>query len=437
MAISFHEGLPGAGKSYEACVFHILPALKKHRKVITNIRGVNHQKFAELLDEPVELIELLLIYVEPAEQDGPTEDVQRCINAFADNTPDNALIVWDEIQDYFPSGNYKLPLNQQKFWTEHRHRGLDIVIMGQDRDDVHKIIRSRIRDVVYFLKLEAVGLDNRYKWAIFQKQEKGKFIKTGSGVRKYDSKYFGLYMSHRREGVKAGVYTTKRTNLITNSKMLIIGPPLMIAALIWAFFNLKAFFYGEKTDVQTAQRAVSEPVQVESTTQVENYDGLVNPPPAAAEPVADVVAATPDKQPPAPINAAADKYFESMAAAYRLRLMATIAWDREGGDSGAIVELLDSSLHVKERFSEVEIEALGWDVEHHGYGVTITRGDVSYIARPWPIDPFGKVDSKRTQALGAGPQAEGRTGAERASSVESGTRVVHIPDSTYSSRPWR
>jgi len=133
MAIHFHEGLPGAGKSYEACVFHILPALRAGRQVVTNIRGINWAKFAELLDEPEDYVRMLLIYIEPAEQDEGEEALQRVKNDFADKTPDNAMIVWDEVQDYFPSGNYKLPHNQQKFWTEHRHRGLEIVIMGPAR----------------------------------------------------------------------------------------------------------------------------------------------------------------------------------------------------------------------------------------------------------------------------------------------------------------
>ena len=31
------EGIPGSGKSYEACVFQVLAALKEGRKVITNL----------------------------------------------------------------------------------------------------------------------------------------------------------------------------------------------------------------------------------------------------------------------------------------------------------------------------------------------------------------------------------------------------------------
>ena len=45
--IDLLEGIPGSGKSYEAVVFHVLPALKKGRKVITNL-PLNIETFAKL-----------------------------------------------------------------------------------------------------------------------------------------------------------------------------------------------------------------------------------------------------------------------------------------------------------------------------------------------------------------------------------------------------
>lgn len=423
MAISYHEGLPGAGKSYEACMFHILPALKAHRRVITNIRGVNYAKFAELADEPEDLIRLLLIYVEPAEQDDDAAQIQRCINEIADKTPDNALIVWDEIQDYFPSGNYKLPLNQQKFWTEHRHRGLDIVIMGQDRDDVHKIIRSRIRDVVYFLKLEAVGFQNTYKWTLFQKQDKGKFVKTNAGTRTYDPKYFGLYMSHRREGVKAGVYTTKRTNMLANSKGLVWGVPLALCAAFYALTFLWDFFHPQPKQAASSvssQRALTNPPP----------PALVNPPPpgmtlqAAPNPAETAKAA---EQPP-PVD-----YFDKLAQTLQVRCSAIIDSQKPGKELLGYIELLDQSYHVKEKFSVDEIRALGWTVTRTGYGLLLEKQGVSYVARSWPIDLFGRVDNRTVDALG-GPSASARAAQ---SEEPSGARVVVIPDTEYASRPWR
>ncbi|KRS22353.1 hypothetical protein AAY72_03840, partial [Alishewanella sp. WH16-1] len=45
------SGRPGAGKTYEAVVSHILPALKQGRKIITNI-PLNVDWFVSVLGEP-------------------------------------------------------------------------------------------------------------------------------------------------------------------------------------------------------------------------------------------------------------------------------------------------------------------------------------------------------------------------------------------------
>jgi len=399
MAIHFHEGLPGAGKSYEACVFHILPALKAGRQVVTNIRGINWEKFAQLLDEPVEYVRMLLIYVEPAEQDGAAGDIERVKNEFADKTPDNAMIVWDEIQDYFPSGNYKLPLNQQKFWTEHRHRGLEIVIMGQDRDDVHKIIRSRIEDIIYFLKLQAVGRPNQYKWEQWQKQAKGKFVKIGSGVRSYDSNYFGLYSSHRRETVKGSVYQTERTNVLKNSKLLSLGVPFVFVGAIYAVYHLYGFFTGTGGAVASTQPSSAVTVQ-----RVEPSSGLTNPEPPSMQASAPAASATDQKVDalPPPID-----YLDKMAQQYQIRATAIIDSDKPGRELMGEIELLDSSYHIKERFRVSEIQALGWTVTRTGYGLLLEKQSVAYVARSWPIDIRGRVDRRTVDSLGADRVARG------------------------------
>lgn len=55
--INLLEGTPGAGKSYEAVVYHILPALKAGRKVITNL-PLKLDVFKVLFPEYVPLIEV-------------------------------------------------------------------------------------------------------------------------------------------------------------------------------------------------------------------------------------------------------------------------------------------------------------------------------------------------------------------------------------------
>jgi len=428
MAIEYHEGLPGAGKSYEACVYHIIPAIKARRTVVTNVRGMNCEKIAELSGERLELVQLLVINVMPAEQDGDASEVQRCINEMCNQTPDNALIVWDEIQDYFPSGNYKLPLNQQKFWTEHRHRGLDIITMGQDRGDCHKIIRNRIRTVIYFLKLEAVGRPNKYKWEIYQKQKFGRFVKTGSGTRDYDSKYFGMYMSHRREGVKATVYQTDRTNLLANNRALTLGVPAAFVAACFAVWHLWGFFHPQP--VQQSSAAVKVERKAPGVLS-QPPAGLVNPPPpnmpgAALEGAQQVTQA-------GQLNPPVD-YFDKLAQTLQVRVSALIDSEKPGKELLGYIELLDSSYHVKEFFSVAEIRALGWTVTRTGYGLLLEKEGVAYVARSWPIDLYGRVDNKTVKSLDGSPSGlprasvEAATGTLSRASVEAaaGTRVTVV-----------
>lgn len=424
MALYFHEGLPGAGKSYEACVYHILPALKEGRQVITNIRGINYEKFAQLLDEPEEYVRLLLIYVEPAEQDGQAEDIETVKNAFANSTPDNAMIVWDEIQDYFPSGNYKLPINQQKFWTEHRHRGLDIVIMGQDRDDVHKIIRSRIEAITYFLKLKAVGKPSNYKWEHYEKQAKGKFVKIGSGVREYDSLYFGLYMSHRREGVRSKVYQTGRTNVLANTKMLSWGVPIAFVGAFYAIYHLYGFFNPEPVKSKPST-AVSSTPKPPSQVQYSRAD----PATAQASSSTPNTSKPADPEEPEPID-----YLDRLAQQYLVRAAAVITSDVPGRELMAQIELLDDTFRLKEIFSVAEIRALGWTVTNTGYGILLEKQGIKHIARAWPLDINGRVDQRTQNSLRDVPQPSGWDGVQ---AQRQPSRVTIVGDNELANRPWR
>lgn len=420
MALYFHEGLPGAGKSYEAVVYHILPALKSGRQVITNIRGINAEKLAELTEEPLEYIQLLLLYIEPAEQDGEASDIEKVKDCFANETPDNAMIVWDEIQDYFPSGNYKLPIHQQKFWTEHRHRGLDIIIMGQDRDDVHKIIRSRIEAITYFLKLKAVGKPDNYKWEHYEKQSKGKFVKIGAGVRHYEKRYFGTYASHRREGIRSKVYTTGRTNVLANTKALSLGVPAAFVGAIFAVYHLWGFFHPEP--VKTASpMAVTSPQTSGRQYPVANPAQSPKPAeqPSAAPAVGDEL--------PEPID-----YFDRMAQQHLVRAPAVLTSDIPGRELMGYIEILDSNYRKKETFRVDEVQALGWTVTGTGYGLLLEKEGVKYVARAWPLDIIGRVDERTRNGLGNSHVAAGRDYAE--TSRRAAVPVTVVPDSTRA--PW-
>ena len=49
MSIKGAVGLQGHGKTYETVKFAIVPAVAKKRRVVTNIRGLDHEKICEYL----------------------------------------------------------------------------------------------------------------------------------------------------------------------------------------------------------------------------------------------------------------------------------------------------------------------------------------------------------------------------------------------------
>jgi zona occludens toxin len=142
----FHEGRPGSGKSYEAAINRIIPALKSGRKVYAYIEGLNHEKFSEVTELPLELIQSLLFQI--------TKDQVKTIH---DHVSNDSLVIIDELQDFFPSGRDKLSPEITEFVTQHRHRGLDVIVMGQDYRDCHNLWKRRIDQLYQFTKRDAVG----------------------------------------------------------------------------------------------------------------------------------------------------------------------------------------------------------------------------------------------------------------------------------------
>lgn len=236
--IIFHEGLPGSGKSYEALVKHIIPSLEKGRKVYARLNGFNYEKVSELTGKTVQELESLY-----------TEITEEQVHTVYDIVENDSLLVLDELQNFFPSGRQKLSDEMTRFIAEHRHRGMDIVCMGQALADVHTTWKRRTERKISFLKLSMVGMDSKYKWEMYQGSINGVkgdvvFKKIKSGVEKYDSKYFGSYLSHQLTTDNTEVYSDDRVNLF-KSKQFYFYLPVFICFLIFAIYYLTSFFNGE------------------------------------------------------------------------------------------------------------------------------------------------------------------------------------------------
>jgi len=367
--IIFHEGLPRSGKSYEAMVKHVLEALKNGRKVFAYVEGINHEKIAQVIDMPLAYVKKMLVYISKEQ-----------VPEIYDHVENDSLVIIDELQNFFPSGRQKLTDEMTSFVTEHGHRGLDILAMGQDLRDCHNLWKRRVQRKVSFTKLSAVGMEGRFKWVLYEAITGEKFKEISSGTGKYDPKYFGIYKSHAEGTDNTGNYKDDRANIFKTPFFKFVLPGAVLAA-IFAVNFLVGFFNPDPEPV-----VESEPVQT-------------RPNPAPSQKQVVQVPAEPS-QPAKPKEPEPIDYLDKIASETRFRLAGLI--HSEGKLFGR-VEALDSSLRLKERFTIADIEALGWKVEHYEYGLLISKTDkdrtVKHVVRPWPIDPFGRVSQAQQQRL--------------------------------------
>lgn len=360
--IIFHEGLPGSGKSYEACVNRITEALKKGRKVFTNIEGINRSKYAEILEITEEKSAELLVDIQ--------EDKIRTVQ---DHVENDSLVVIDEIQDYFPATRQKMEEGITRFVTQHRHRGIDIILMGQDHRDCHNLWKRRIDQLVHFVKRDAVGMPNDYTWTTY-KARNGKFVKLRSGKGTYEKQYFGLYKSHVDGANNLETYSDDRANVLKSPGMK-YGAIAVIVALVGSIYVLRSFFNGDMgvvdTQVSVKKEQEQEQVKPKKLREVSIQSAQYQEKKEKPKPEID--------------------YIGDMGSRYRLRLAGIAHSDEK---MFYRVDVLDSSFRRHESFTQDDILSLGWVVERYDYGLLLKKGKKKLIVRGWPLDYFGRVSKE-------------------------------------------
>ena len=386
----FHEGLPGSGKSYESVVHHIFPALKAGRKVFAFVEGLNHQKIADVLKIDLLLVQSLLIQIDRDQ-----------VESIYDVVEDNSFVVIDELQNFFPSGKQKLEPKITQFVTEHRHRGIDILAMGQDYRDCHSLWKRRIDQKVSFMKLDMLGKASSYKWTVFKAISGEKFEKIASGVTRYDEKYFGTYKSHVSLDTRTDQYKDSRA-VLWHNRLFQVGAAFVLAVLLLSPLYLKKFFSSDSPLLKNpalVQSPVSAPTPIAYTPQPAVYH------PPGASPAAA----------PAPVAPPLD-YVGKLASQYRVRLFAALI--SPGRPAYAVVEFRDSSLRVQERLDSATLMQLGWRVEVLSLSlVRLHRnGQSEMYATAWPIiEPAGQLSDAQNQRVrdaGGGVPTRARAGGD-------------------------
>lgn len=210
--INLMIGAPGGGKSYEACVYHILPALQRGRKVITNL-PVNIEMFAALDANYRDLLEFrrmpqpirgtwaagtdgpaFKIVGEPKEQSPTTRLFSTVWDYWTDwRHPSGMgpLFVIDECQLSLPKGGTDKHVSE--WYSLHRHYNCDVLLLTQAYGRLDPTIRDLVQLLYRVKKAVAFGFSGKYIRKV-QDGIRGEVVNTST--RTYEKKYFKLYTSH-------------------------------------------------------------------------------------------------------------------------------------------------------------------------------------------------------------------------------------------------
>lgn len=286
--INFLLGQPGGGKSYEATVFHVLPALAQGRKIITNL-PLDLERLAQIdatypalielrhdskeVEQPVKLpfgrvssAQKELVKVRPFAHISDYGDTWR--------HPEKGfgcLYVIDECHLSLPRGQTSIEV--EEWFSLHRHEFADVLLISQSYGKVSKAICDLVQVVYRVKKATAFGTSNKYIRKV-QDGLRGEVVNTS--FRSYEKKFFGLYKSHTRSG--AGAELAANDIVPIWKRWPVIGAGL-------CFLIVVALLSTSKTKVNPISNAVAASGQIVASPAV--------PPPELTKPAATSANALP------------------------------------------------------------------------------------------------------------------------------------------------
>lgn len=375
--IFVHEGLPRSGKSYEAIVRRVIPALQSGRQVVTNVEGVSHDKIAEVTGLPVDDVRALLRCL--------TEEELSKVSTLGLK---NCLLVLDEVQNYW-GVKARLGPDMVKWVAEHGHHGIDVILMTQDIKDLHVIWRRRVEIRQVTLKLTGVGKPNSYSVTTYRGKGSELYEKVGTKVVTYDPKYFGTYKSYSDSDVSTDVYKDSRAS-VWGTSMFRVAIPAALVFAIWGAWMLWGYFHPSSTP---------EPVRAPTAVPV-------RAPGASPRPVGTVAVSAPaatDRVRKAMAQAElaarpATDLFQKLDAEYRIRLAGVV--QRPGRPPAGVIEWHADGGRVYHRMTFDALRDLGAVLLVGESHVVVRYGAVQYLATSWPVDdPASRVSTQRLEQV--------------------------------------
>lgn len=353
-------------------VKHVIPALARGRRVYARMDGLNYEKIAELAGITLERCQELLIHV-------PEDDVLNVFKLLAGVV--DALVVIDEIQNYWPKGRASLPDDIMKGIAEHGHHGLDFVIMGQDFTDVHSAWIKRTERKLMFLKLTAIGQENRYHWTAYSaiKNKDGrppKWAKSADGITKYDSTYFGTYKSHVDGVENKGAYSDSRF-VIWNRPMMKYGMPAVLIGFIAGVWWLVDVFQTPDAFLNTKEPEKKTVVQ---TAPAGAFSGAA-PTAQSSQPARPTQNAVPVPEKRVPKAVQDDYFYKSLQ-----RANPTLTYVQRLNDRilDVLVEMRDSNDETIESWTMEDIISQGWSLKYRTFGIEAKKAGFVVLLRERP-----------------------------------------------------
>ncbi|KGE50659.1 zonular occludens toxin domain-containing protein [Xanthomonas axonopodis pv. vasculorum] len=401
----FNEGVPRAGKSYDAVKNHILPAIKKGRRVFARLNGLRHDRIAKHLGMEEKDVQHCLVLVD-------TKDVAAMFACTQDESgkwciPDqfkDALVVIDEVHEFYVNERKALEPAVENFWALLGQNGGDAVIMTQWINRLHSAVKARIEKKNTFQKLTAVGMKSRYRVTYFHTTSPGKFEKVGGQTLKYDPAIFPLYDGYAPGAENTEVYEEGGKNVWT--AMAVRAVIFLVVGGVGLYFFV-GFFSKGKQETQKPAPAGSHVWQQSDKTSV--GAGLANGAPSVPvqAPLPDPLADLTDEQ----------RYVVQLAEKGRIRV-AAIA--QVGGRYRAWVQWIDTSNIVLEQLDLAQLQALGFDASVQPYGVRLVAGKHTVVATAWPWHEPVREQDPRLYNTSADGKSGGAAGVATAGSDAGG-----------------
>lgn len=352
----YNEGVPGSGKSYDAVLTHIVPAIRSGRKVYARLNGLSFEKIAEYLQIDVARVRALLILLDDSD-----------VLALPDREDlKDALIVIDEAHEFYVASREPMPKPVEELFAKHRHHGLDILLISQFFKRIHGAVRGRIERKYTFQKLTAVGATSRYTVRQFATVGPDKFEQVDIQTKKYDPAIFPLYQSVAPGTANLETYAQGSS---TAWRKIGMYAAIMVPLGVVSIYFLASFFAG---DVDLVEKKSQPGVSSASKTS--------SIPPRTAVP--DSVLPAKKSGPDLSMMPPAVAYIFDIATRARPRLAGVMIGP--SGRPAGIVEFR-AERSIMESITFNQLSAMGFKVTVKSWGVLLEQSGQSIVATNWPV----------------------------------------------------